>query len=152
MEFLKIINKQFESIYDETELQTVNITSEEIEKVIELANMPIPDLLLDIFKTGKSYGIETVKENKIIQILNVYDILDDDIYYPHFIKQMKRGIIFGNDLGDGLYFYSEGKEGIGIYAVGGTVGDYYNNAFKLASTFEDFFIKGIGIDVLIEKF
>ena len=52
MEFLKIINKQFESIYDETELQTVNITSEEIEKVIELANMPIPDLLLDIFKTG----------------------------------------------------------------------------------------------------
>ena len=34
MEFLKIINKQFESIYDETELQTVNITSEEIEKVI----------------------------------------------------------------------------------------------------------------------
>ena len=30
------------------------------------------------------------------------------------------------------------------------MGDYYNNAIKLALTFEDFFIKGIGIDALVK--
>jgi hypothetical protein len=152
MEFLEIINKQFESIYDDSEMQIVNITSDDIAKVIEFSNMELPDMLLDILKKGISYGIETIERNKVIQFLNVYDILDDDIYYPHFIKQIKKGIIFGNDLGDGLYFYGEGKDGIGIYVVGGTVGDYYNNAIKLAVTFEDFFIKGIGIDVLVKGF
>ncbi len=151
MEFLEIINKRFESIYDGEEMQIVNITSYNIAKVIEFSNIALPDMLLDILKKGISYGIETLERNKVIQFLNVYDILDDDIYYPHFIKQIKKGIIFGNDLGDGLYFYGEGKDGIGIYTVGGTVGDYYNNAIKLAVTFEDFFIKGIGIDVLVKE-
>lgn len=152
MDFLKIISKKFESIYDEEELQTIKVTPDDIAKVIEFARMPLPDMLLEIFKTGVSYGIETTERNIVIQLLNIYDIMDDDIYYPYFIKQMKKGIIFGNDLGDDLYFYGEGKDGIGIYVVGGTVGDYYNHAIKLADSFEDFFVEGIGVDILDEAY
>jgi hypothetical protein len=130
----------------------ISVTSDDINKIIEFSKMPLPSMLLDILKTGTSFGIEIAERNVTIQILNAFDILDDEIYYPHFIKQMKKGIIFANDLGDGLYFYGEGNAGIGIYAVGGTTGDFYNHAVKLANTFEDFFIKGIGIDVLIGGF
>jgi len=154
MEFLDIMSEQFESIYSDEELdsQTITITFDDIAKIIEFANMPLPELLLDIFRTGKSYGIAPIEENVVIQFLDIYDIMSDDIFYPHFIKQMKKGIIFANDLGDDLYFYGEGKDGIGIYVVEGTVGDYYNYAIKLADTFEDLFIRGIGIDALIKRY
>ena len=76
MEFLDIMSEQFESIYSDEELdsQTITITFDDIAKIIEFANMPLPELLLDIFRTGKSYGIAPIEENVVIQFLNIYVI------------------------------------------------------------------------------
>ena len=51
----------------------------------------------------------------------------------------------GNDLGDLLYFYGEGKDGFGLYvAEEGAL--FLESADKIADTLTDFLVKGTGID------
>jgi hypothetical protein len=56
--------------------------------------------------------------------------------------------LVGDDLGDLLYFYGEGKDGFGLYvAEAGSL--FLENADKIADTLTDFLVKGIGIDTAI---
>lgn len=56
--------------------------------------------------------------------------------------------LIGNDLGDLLYFYSQGKDGFGIYREeAGSLG--LDHAEKIADTLTDFLVEGTGIDTAI---
>jgi|GEM_PF-3668669 len=55
---------------------------------------------------------------------------------------------FGNDLGDLVYFYGKGKDGLGLYRVeDASFG--VEEADKIADTFTDFLVNGVGIDTAI---
>lgn len=68
--------------------------------------------------------------------------IDSAPVYDHIIDRIW---LIGNDLGDLLYFYGEGKDGFGLYvAEGGAL--FLEEADKIADTLTDFLVKGIGID------
>lgn len=57
--------------------------------------------------------------------------------------------LIGNDLGDLVFFYGEGKDGFGLYReeAGSLVS--VDGADKIADTLTDFLVNGTGIDVAI---
>lgn len=147
---IKKFNNRFKSMYNDTDLKKVEVSEQMLIKVVNISKLNLPQMLLDILSDGKAYGFEVEDEGILVQFHTVYDILDVDNIYPFFNQKMKNGIVFANDLGDLIYYYADGKNGIGIYVVGVGVADYYQDAIKLADTFENFFYKGIGVDILVK--
>ena len=148
MNLLSIVNSQFENLYNVREMQRVEVTPEDIQKVIEIAEIPLPKMLMDILEEGIIYGIKIKGTSIIINFVYVIDIINVDDNYPYFKEDIKEGLIFATDLGDNVYYYGKGKEGVGLYIVGAGDGSFYEEATKFAETFEDFFIEGKGIDIL----
>lgn len=148
MNLFSIVNSQFENMYNVREMQRVEVTPEDIQKVIELAEIPLPKMLMDILEEGIIYGIKIKGTSIIINFVYVIDIINVDDNYPYFKEDIKEGLIFATDLGNNVYYYGKGKEGVGLYIVGAGDGNFYEEATKFAETFEDFFIEGKGIDIL----
>ena len=148
MNLLSIVNSQFENLYNVREMQRVEVTPEDIQKVIEIAEIPLPKMLMDILEEGIIYGIKIKGTSIIINFVYVIDIINVDDNYPYFKEDIKEGLIFATDLGDNVYYYGKRKEGVGLYIVGAGDGSFYEEATKFAETFEDFFIEGKGIDIL----
>ena len=148
MNLLSIVNSQFENLYNVREMQRVEVTPEDIQKVIEIAEIPLPKMLMDILEEGIIYGIKIKGTSIIINFVYVIDIINVDDNYPYFKEDIKEGLIFATDLGDNVYYYGKGKEGVGLYIVGAGDGNFFEEATKFAETFDDFFIEGKGIDIL----
>ena len=54
--------------------------------------------------------------------------------------------LFGNDLGDLVYFFGTGKDGFGLYRTSaGWLG--FENVEKISDTLTDFLVNGVGIDI-----
>ena len=93
----------------------------------------VQDDTLSLFILSAQQALEKYEEYKIFSS-PIYDYIIDQIW------------IIGDDLGDLLYFYGEGKEGFGIYvAEDGALS--FENADKVADNLTDFLVKGIGIDI-----
>lgn len=148
MNLLSMVNSQFENLYNESEMQRIKVTPEDIQKVIELAKIPLPKMLLDILEEGIIYGFKIKGTSIIINFVYVIDIINVDDNYPYFKEDIKEGLIFATDLGGDVYYYGKGQEGLGLYIVGAGDGNFFEEATKFADTFEDFFIEGKGIDIL----
>jgi len=138
MNLLSIVNSQFENLYNVREMQRVEVTPEDIQKVIEIAEIPLPKMLMDILEEGIIYGIKIKGTSIIINFVYVIDIINVDDNYPYFKEDIKEGLIFATDLGNNVYYYGKGKEGVGLYIVGAGAGNFYEEATKFAETFEDF--------------
>lgn len=149
MYLIKKFNNQFESIYNDTDLKKVDVNENILKEINNISKLKLPQMLLDILSDGIAYGFEVRDEGIVVQLHTAYDILDVNNIYPFYYQKMKNGVVFANDLGDSIYYYADGKQGIGIYVVGVGVGDYFQDAIKLADTFEDFFYGGIGIEILV---
>lgn len=148
MNLLSVLNSQFVSLYKESEMQRIKVTPGDIQKVAELAQIPLPKMLFDILEEGIIYGFKIKGTSIVINFLYVKDIINVDDNYPYFKEDVKEGLIFATDLGGNVYYYGKGKEGIGLYVVGAGDGNFFEEATKFAETFEDFFIEGKGIDIL----
>lgn len=149
MDLLTMINDQFESLYPEDEIQSAAITSDEINEITDMAGIPLPQMLKEIFEKGKIHGVRVKEKTSIIiQLLYPADIINVDDNYPYFKEDVKEGLIFATDLGDNVYYYGRGHDGPGLYIVGAGDGNFFEDATKFANTFEDFFIDGKGIDIL----
>ena len=148
MKLFSKINDQFESLYNKEEIQITEVTTNDIAQIIDIARIPIPEMLKSILEEGVIYGIKIRDTSIIINFCYAVDIINVNDNYPCFKEDVKEGIIFATDLGDNVYYYGNGREGIGLYIVGAGDGDFYGEATKFANTFEDFFIEGIGIDIL----
>lgn len=148
MNFLSVINSRFENLYHESEMKRIKVTSGDIQKVAELAQMPLPKMLADILEEGIIYGFKIKGTSIIINFVYVTDIINVDDNYPYFKEDIKEGLIFATDLGGNVYYYGKGQEGVGLYIVGAGDGNFFEEATKFAETFEDFFIEGKGINTL----
>lgn len=148
MNLLSVVNSQFVNLYNESEMQRIKVTPGDIQKVAELAQIPLPKMLIDILEEGIIYGFKIKGTSIIINFVYVTDIIDVDDNYPYFKEDIKEGLIFATDLGGNVYYYGKGQEGVGLYIVGAGDGNFFEEATKFAETFEDFFIKGKGIDIL----
>ncbi|MGG0823386.1 SMI1/KNR4 family protein [Paenibacillus turicensis] len=148
MNLLSVLNSQFVSLYKESEMQRIKVTPGDIQKVAELAQIPLPKMLIDILEEGIIYGFKIKGTSIVINFLYVKDIINVDDNYHYFKEDVKEGLIFATDLGGNVYYYGKGKEGIGLYVVGAGDGNFFEEATKFAEAFEDFFIEGKGIDIL----
>lgn len=148
MNLLSEVNSLFENLYPESEMQQIKVTPGDIQKVAELAQIPLPKMLVDILEEGIIYGFKIKGTSIIINFVYVTDIIDVDDNYPYFKEDIKEGLIFATDLGGNVYYYGKGQEGVGLYIVGAGDGNFFEEATKFAETFEDFFIEGKGIDIL----
>lgn len=148
MNLLSVVNSQFVNLYNESEMQTIKVTPEDIQQVAEFAQIPLPKMLIEILEEGIIYGFKIKGTSIIINFLYVKDIINVDDNYHYFKEDVKEGLIFATDLGGNVYYYGKGKEGIGLYVVGAGDGNFFEEGTKFAETFEDFFIEGKGIDIL----
>ena len=148
MNLLSEVSSKFENLYHESEMQRIKVTPEDMQKVAELAQIPLPKMLVDILEEGIIYGFKIKGTSIIINFIYVEDIINVDDNYPYFKEDIKEGLIFATDLGGNVYYYGKGQEGAGLYIVGAGDGNFFEEATKFAETFEDFFIEGKGIDIL----
>ena len=56
-----------------------------------------------------------------------------------FSTDVPKGIGIGDDLGDMLYYYGEGKDRVGYYVVEKASEDYLLRAFKFSNSLCEFF-------------
>lgn len=92
----------------------------------------VGDHTLSLWIFSAQHALEKYREYKI-DSAPIYDDIIDQIW------------LIGNDLGDLLYFYGNGKDGFGLYvADGGSL--CFEDADKIADTLTDFLVKGVGID------
>lgn len=148
MNLLSVVNSRFVSLYNESEMKRIKVTSGDLQKVAELAQIPLPKMLADILEEGIIYGFKIKGTSIIINFVYVTDIINVDDNYPYFKEDIKEGLIFATDLGGNVYYYGKGQEGVGLYIVGAGDGNFFEEATKFAETFEDFFIEGKGINIL----
>ena len=148
MNLLSKVSSKFENLYHESEMQRSKVSPEDMQKIDELAQIPLPKMLVDILEEGIIYGFKIKGTSIIINFIYVEDIINVDDNYPYFKEDIKEGLIFATDLGGNVYYYGKGQEGVGLYIVGAGDGNFYEEATKFADTFEDFFIEGKGIDIL----
>lgn len=154
MNLFSIINDQFESQCSQSELEgaRVIVTPDEINQIIEIAHIPLPDMLHSFFKEGVIYSLVIKGTSIIIAFCYVQDLINVKDNYPYFKEDIHEGLIFATDLGDDIYYYGNGREGMGLYVVEAGAGNYYEEAIKFANTFEDFFVDGKGIETLKKNF
>lgn len=94
--------------------------------------MEVGDCTLSLWIFSAQLALEKYREYKI-DSAPIYDDIIDQIW------------LIGNDLGDLLYFYGNGKDGFGLYvAEAGSL--CFEDADKIADTLTDFLVKGVGID------
>lgn len=148
MNLLSVVNNQFESIYAKEEIQSTKVTADDINKIIDIAGIPLPEMFKSILEDGVIYGLEIKGTSIIISFCYIIDIININDNYPYFKEDVKEGFIFATDLGDNVYYYGKGRKGLGLYIVGAGDGNFFEEATKFANTFEDFFMEGKGIDVL----
>ncbi len=92
----------------------------------------VEDYTLSLWIFSAQHALEKYREYKIYSA-PIYDDIIDRIW------------LIGNDLGDLLYFYGDGKDGFGLYVAEAGSLDF-EHADKIADTLTDFLVKGVGID------
>ena len=97
---------------------------------------------------GEIYCLKIKETSIIICFCYAIDIINVDDNYPYFKEDVEEGLIFATDLGGNVYYYGKGREGLRLIYCWAGDGNFYDEATKFASTFEEFFIEGIGIDIL----
>lgn len=125
----------------------------DIEEIIRISPIPLPKDYIDFLKqiSGEnSYGpeFEVDDDGLSIWIWSAKMALEKLNELDHsFNKEFIRNVwLFGNDLGDLVYFFGTGRDGFGLYRTSaGWLS--FENAEKISDTLSDFLINGVGIDV-----
>jgi len=136
-----------------------------VKQVVETSPILLPEDYLKFLKeiSGKTDGQEQILGPELgvkkddgmlsIYIFSAQTALEIHTEYKIYSAPVYDDIIdmiwlIGNDLGDLLYFYGEGKDGYGLYVseVGALC---FEDADKIADTLTDFLVKGIGINTAL---
>lgn len=148
MDILANINERL--IFDKDEICAGG--EKDIEKIIRISPVTLPQDYIGFLKqiSGEgSYGPEFEVEDKgaSIWIWSAKMALEkieefDEPFNREFISKVW---MFGNDLGDLVYFFGEGKDGFGLYRTEDSLD--FERADKISDTLTDFLVNGIGIDI-----
>ena len=148
MNMIENINERL--TFDEDEICAGG--EKEIEEIIRVSPVPLPEdyiaFLRQISGEG-SYGPEFEVDDGSLSIwiwsANMALEKLEEFDRPSNQKFLCQAWMFGDDLGDLVYFFGEGKEGPGLYRTSvGALG--FASAVKISDTLTDFLVKGTGID------
>lgn len=145
MDILKNINERL------TIVEKENIKSGEqgILQLTETSPIKLPDDYISFLKSISGNGcmgiwFEVDGSQLSIWIWSALEALGK---YADFQEFIDNAWLIGNDLGDTVFLYGEGKEGFGIYkSDAGAIWDYEE---KIADTLTDFLVNGKGIDAAV---
>ena len=134
---------------------------EDIKEVIKESPIQLPEDYLTFLHVmsgnegpGISFSVDkSVKPNSTLTIfiwsasysLDKLDELSEAIPEDEFFDN---AWMIGDDVGDFVYYYAEGKEGFGLYRDEAGI-LCIEKAEKIADSLTDFLVKGVGIDVAI---
>lgn len=134
----------------------------DIEKVIAQSPVPLPEDYIELLKSisgegswGIEFGVNDGDEDSTlcISIYSAYGALDKCKEWEFFGERaneefFRKVWVFGDDLGDLIYYFWEGPEGFGLYVTEDGACDF-NHSRKLADTLTDLLVNGVGIDAAI---
>ena len=129
-----------------------------IAQLVEKSPIKLPEDYIEFLRNisgAESGGIEFSVDDKEASIWiwdaqtaiqNYEDNKEFNVYNKELLDKIW---LIGNDLGDLVFFYGEGKDGFGLYReeMGSLVS--VDGADKIADTLMDFLVNGTGIDVAI---
>ena len=159
MDILKNLN--YRLMIDSDSVGVVAGGEEYIKEVIEQSPIQLPEdylTFLHIISGNEGSGIsfsvdKSVKPNSTLTIfiwnasysLDKLDELSEAIPDDEFFDN---AWMIGDDLGDFVYYYAEGKEGFGLYRDEAGI-LCIEKAEKIADSLTDLLVKGVGIDTAI---
>lgn len=152
MDILKNLNHRF--TISNAEWTPCYGGEEYIKKVISQSPIQLPEdyiEFLNCVSREDNIGISFLVDNgkSEICIWSAWMALErcEEFHFAPFLDDFfQRAWLIGDDLGDLVHFYGEGKDGFGLYRVGaGSL--CFEEAEKIADTLTDFLVKGIGIDI-----
>ena len=159
MDILKNLN--YRLMIDSDSVGVVPGGEEYIKEVIEQSPIQLPEdylTFLHIISGNEGSGIsfsvdKSVKPNSTLTIfiwsasysLDKLDELSEAIPDNEFFDN---AWMIGDDLGDFVYYYAEGKEGFGLYRDKAGI-LCIEKAEKIADSLTDLLVKGVGIDTAI---
>ncbi len=149
MNIIENINEKL--IFDKDEISAGG--ESDIEEVIRVSPVPLPEDYIEFLRqvSGEdSYGpeFEVEDEGLSIWIWSAKMALEKSEEFHHPVNQefLSHAWLFGDDLGDLVYFFGSGKDGFGLYRTSaGRLS--LENAEKISDTLTDFLVDGVGIDI-----
>ena len=112
-------------------------SKQDIQNVNNLSPIVLPSDYLEFIENVGSISL-IYEDALIISFWDVEKIKDWSIT-SKFSANVPKGIGIGDDLGDMLYYYGEGKDGVGYYVVEKGSEDYLSKAFKFSNSLYEFF-------------
>lgn len=131
---------------------------EVIKKLIGKSPIQLPEDYIEFLKyiSNDDTGISFLVDNDGLEIWiwSAQKAFEEYQRYERFYMPLNEDFIkkvwfIGNDLGDLIYFYGEGKSGFGLYRDEES-SMCFEDAEKIADTLTDFLVHGIGINVATE--
>jgi len=152
MSFLDELYKTFE-IVEVTPLNSDNEDNEgNMSEIYNRLTMNLPEECKFILENYEGVTLELPHSSgyELTIALSGSEYFLDDLMtlqdWP--IEEVGNVVPIANDIGETLYLYGMGNEGMGLYLA--HVGALHKDEYvKLADSISDFFCKGIGIDKLI---
>ena len=147
MNIIENINKKL--VFDKDEICAGG--ENDIEEIIRISPVPLPKDYIEFLKdvSGEdSYGPVFEVEDEGLSIWSAKMALEklEEFNQPFNQKFISNAWLFGNDLGDLVYFFGTGKDGFGLYRTSaGCLA--LENAEKISDTLTDFLVNGVGIDI-----
>lgn len=149
MNIIENINERL--TFDEDEICAGG--EKEVEEIIRISPVALPEDYIEFLKqiSGEgSYGpeFEVEDEGTSIWIWSANMALEKSEEFDQpFNKEFTGSAwLFGNDLGDLVYFFGTGKDGYGLYRTSAGSLDI-KNAEKISDTLTDLLVDGVGIDI-----
>ncbi len=125
----------------------------DIEEIIRVSPVSLPEDYIEFLKqiSGEdSCGpeFEVKDEGTSIWIWSAQMALEKlEVFNQPFNKEVINNVwLFGNDLGDLVYFFGTGQDGFGLYRTSEGCLEI-ESAEKISDTLTDFLVNGIGIDI-----
>ncbi len=149
MNILENINERL--TFDKDEIRAGG--EKDIEEIIRVSPVDLPADYIEFLKqiSGEgSFGpeFEVKDEGMSIWIWSAGMALEksEEFNQPFNEEFIGRAWLFGNDLGDLVYFFGNGKDGFGLYRTSEGCLDL-EGAEKISDTLTDFLVNGVGIDI-----
>lgn len=154
MDIIENINKRL-SLADE---DFASGGEQAVAQLIEKSPIKLPEDYIEFLKSisgAENGGIELIVNDRGASIW-IWDAqtaiqnYEDNKEFNASLNELWDKIwLIGNDLGDLVFFYAEGKDGFGLYRKGLGSLVSIDGADKIADTLTDFLVNGTGIDIAI---
>jgi len=149
MDIIGNVNKRL--TFDESEICAGG--ENDIEEVTRVSPVPLPKDYIGFLKQisgedslGPEFQVDDSGQSIWIWSAGMALEKRQEFDLPFNREFIGRAWMFGNDLGDLVYFFGEGKDGFGLYRTSAdSLG--FDWAEKISDTLTDFLVNGVGIDI-----